>query len=208
MKITIFMLKHFMKTFIPTENKTFYFSSCETCEANCCNGKKGTMFAQIILDDFKKVYKNFPILFIKGELGYLKPVVLLTNGKEHCRYEKDFKCTIYDKRPSICQVYPLSVNIDEKYYIDENCPAVGEKGIKIIEKEKINPSFYDKILNNYKDKYIQTHFEFDPLNKEGNLDTLLINNMVFYKFKQDFKNSYINIHLQSLENLDTYYFHS
>ena len=156
-----------MKTFIPTTNRTFRFSSCQECEANCCNGKHGTLFAQIILNDFEKIYKYFPILFLKGELGYLKPVVVLTNGKEHCRYEKDFRCTIYENRPSICQVYPLSVNIDDNYYIDFNCPAIKDKGEVIVKDKEVNKSFYNEILDDYKEKYIQTHFEFDNFNKNN-----------------------------------------
>lgn len=196
-----------MKTFIPTNDKTFYFSSCKNCEAQCCNGKHGTLFAQIILDDFEKIYKNFPILFIKGELGYLKPVILLTNGNSHCKYVKDFKCTIYEKRPSICQVYPLSVNIDNNYYIDCNCPAVGTKGELIAKHKDINPSFHNEILDNYQDKYIKTHLEFEKLNKEEHLiEAVTIKNITFYKFKSSFNNKYIQLHLESLENLKDKYF--
>lgn len=196
-----------MKTFIPTSDKTFYFSNCNSCDAKCCNGKHGTLFAQIILNDFEKIYKNFPIVFIKGELGYLKPVVLLTNGENHCRYVKEFKCSIYENRPSICQVYPLSINIDDNYYIDCNCPAVEEEGQIIIKNREINSNFYNDILDNYKDKYIQTHFEFDNFNKEENLELAInINNITFYKFNNHLENPYIKLHLDSLKNLDDYYF--
>ena len=46
-----------MKQFIQTNNKKFTFSTCEICPARCCNGKEGTVFAQILLEDFQKIYK-------------------------------------------------------------------------------------------------------------------------------------------------------
>ena len=97
-----------MKTFENVKNSTYTFGSCDICDAQCCDGNRGSIFSQLILEDFEPVHKNFPILFSIGELGYLKPVVLLSNGNGFCRYIKDMKCVIYDERPSICKIYPLS----------------------------------------------------------------------------------------------------
>lgn len=199
-----------MKQFINTQNNLFTFSSCDKCEANCCNGKKGTTFAQIILEDFKEIYKNFPILFIFGELGYLKPVVILTNGKDFCKYLDNFKCLIYEKRPSICKVYPLSSNIDDNIYIDELCPAVNddteEKKI-IIENSILNKTFDYPTLNNYQDKYIQTFRELDQFNNKIEFSlALIIKGIQFYKFNTKTTNKYMQMHQKSLIHLKDKYF--
>ena len=47
-----------MKTFVNTKNETYYFSSCSTCDARCCDGTRGSLFTQIVLDDFKEVADN------------------------------------------------------------------------------------------------------------------------------------------------------
>lgn len=182
-----------------------YFTSCEGCEARCCDGKEGSVYSQIILCDFEKIYKNFAILFTFGELGFLKPVVLLSNGKDHCIYIKDHRCTIYEQRPSICQVYPLSANLDNQVYYDMNCPAISDVGIPLVENEKITVSFDSEILNDYQDKYIQTHEEFVPFNKKENFELVTtINHESFYKYVGNSDNPYMRMHLDSLINLKKY----
>lgn len=199
-----------MKQFIQTENKTYSFSSCETCPAKCCNGKEGTTFSQIILEDFNMIHKKFPILFIFGELGYIKPVVLLTNGKEHCKYLKDFRCSVYEQRPSVCRVYPLSANIDNNIYIDELCPAVNDKDNKsktIIKENFISSSFDYNILHDYQDKYIDTHYELEQFNKKENFSlAITINGMSFFKCDINFENQYMQMHQKSLIHLQDEYF--
>jgi len=199
-----------MKQFIETSNKIYNFSSCEICQANCCNGQKGTLFAQIILEDFKEVYENFPIVFIFGELGYIKPVVLLTNGNSFCKYLKEYKCTIYEKRPSICRVYPLSANIDNKIYIDELCPAVDEsfdENNYIVKDNAIHKNFDYKTLHEYQDKYIETFHELDQFNKKEDFSLAIqINGIQFFKFKKDVDNKYMQMHQKSLIHLQDGYF--
>lgn len=199
-----------MKQFIQTKNKKFTFSSCEKCEANCCNGQKGTIFAQIILSDFEEVYKNFPILFIFGELGYLKPVVILTNGENFCKYLEDFRCTIYNNRPSICRVYPLSSNIDDLVYIDELCPAVNDdEKIKeeIVQNSHVNEKYDYPTLHNYQDKYIDTFRELDKFNEKENFSIALeIKGINFYKFNKKVDNKYMQMHQNSLIHLQNEYF--
>ena len=46
------------------------------------------LFSQILKEEFEEVYKNFPILFIFGSLGFIKPVILLSNGFDSCSYLK------------------------------------------------------------------------------------------------------------------------
>lgn len=194
-----------MKNFLDINNKSFHFSNCNSCEARCCDGRKGSLFAQIILDDFELVHKNFPILFIFGELGYLKPVILLSNGKDFCPYIKENRCTIYDQRPSICRLYPLSPNVDAKIYIDDSCPAVTiepENGSTPIVKEgEVTKDFYYKSLESYQDKYIETHFEFEKINAKEDFEIVThINNITFYKYIGDTRTPYIKYHQISLNN--------
>lgn len=194
-----------MKTFLDIENKTFHFSNCDTCEARCCDGRKGSVFAQIILEDFEEVYKNFPILFIFGDLGYLKPVILISDGTGFCPYIQDHKCTIYEQRPSICRAYPLSPNVDDKIYIDDSCPAVSDvssaESSMIVKEGKITENFFYKSLEAYQEKYIQTHFELDTINDKKDFEMIkIINNIKFYKYIGSKSNTYIKYHQNSLIN--------
>lgn len=198
-----------MKQFIKTNNDYFTFSSCETCEANCCDGRKGTVFSQIILSDFEEIYENYPILFIFGELGYLKPVIILTNGKDFCPHLKDFRCGIYEKRSSICRTYPLSANIDNNIYIDYLCPAVGknENDKLIVNNSKVNKDFFVNILDNYQDKYIETFHELDKFNKKEDLELCItIKGIEFFKYVKKTNNKYLKMHQKSLKHLQNDYF--
>jgi len=191
-----------MKTFLEITDKTFNFTNCENCQARCCDGREGTVFAQLILEDFEIVSKNFPILFTFGDMGYLKAVVLFTNGTGFCPYVKDNKCSIYEQRPSICRVYPLSPNIDNKVYIDDSCPAVSlVDGEKIIDNGNVVKDFMYPTLENYQDKYIQTHLELEKINDIKEFESVIsINNITFYKYIGKNRNKYINYHISSLIN--------
>ncbi len=195
-----------MKSFKKVENETIYFSSCENCEAQCCSGKMGSLYAQIILEDFEKCSKYFPILFMFGELGYLKPVILLSNGKDFCKYIKDLKCSIYENRPSICRNYPLSAHLDNHIYLDTTCPALGDKGKIVFKNGILNKDFNTYKFEEYQENYVKTHFNFENFNKKENLTkAITLKAIDFYKFKEDFNNKFIKLHLQSLKNLDSYY---
>lgn len=192
-----------MKTFLDTSSKSFTFSSCEGCPSRCCDGREGTVFSQIILDDFEVVYKNFPILFTFGELGYLKAVILFSNGEGFCPYIKDYQCSIYDDRPSICRVYPLSPNVDNLIYIDDSCPAVNsDMGEDIVVNGEVTTNFMQETLINYQDKYIQTHFELEKINNIDDFEKVkTINNISFYKYSGTINNKFIEYHIKSLVNL-------
>ena len=193
-----------MKTFLDIENKSYNFSNCNDCPARCCDGREGTVFAQIILEDFELVYKNFPILFTFGDLGYLKAVILFSNGKGFCPYIKDHKCTIYDQRPSICRVYPLSPNVDDKIYLDDSCPAIvdvdNHDSIPIVKDGKVTEQFFYKTLQSYQDKYIETHIELEKINEKKHFEIYqTINNINFYKYVGDVLTPYISFHHKSLQ---------
>lgn len=191
-----------MKTFLDTSNKSFSFSSCEGCPSKCCDGREGTVFSQLILEDFELVSKNFPILFTFGDIGYLKAVVLFSDGKSFCPYVKNHQCTIYNERPSICRVYPLSPSIDNNVYIDDSCPAVqiSARG-NMVHNGELSPSYKYDTLQNYQDKYIDTHLELEKINKKEDFEAILsINNITFYKYIGSQRNKYINYHISSLIN--------
>ena len=147
-----------MKNFVKLEDKNIKFGDCNNCFAHCCSGIFGSIFSQILKEEFEDVYKNFPILFIFGSLGFVKPVILLSNGFDFCPHLKDFRCTIYENRPKVCRTYPLSPNIDNFIYIDNSCPELN-KADNIL-------NFEDEIFENYQEKYINTHFEFEKLKIE------------------------------------------
>lgn len=193
-----------MKEFENIKDVNFKFTSCEICDGRCCDGRRGSVFTQILLSDFKEVYEYFPIAFIMGNLGYIKPVILLSNGKDFCRYLKDFKCTIYEKRPSICRVYPLSPSIDNDIYVDTTCPAVE----KISQNIGVANEFQHDILQDYQKKFIETFRHISNYAKAENLKVLTtIDKMVFLSFKEDFGDKYLSMHLSSVKNFnkDEYY---
>ncbi len=195
-----------MKNFEAILNQTYTFGNCNICDARCCDGNRGSTFSQLILADFEVVYKNFPIVFLLGELGYLKPVVILSNGRGFCRYIQDMKCVIYDERPSVCKLYPLSPHLDNKTYIDTTCPALNELGNPITKEGVVQKDFFHKSLIDYQGKYIDTHNHFEQFNKKENLDkALTINTNTFYKFKKDFDDEFIKMHLESLHHIDDYF---
>ena len=190
-----------MKTFLDTTDKSYTFSSCEGCPAKCCDGKEGTIFSQLILDDFEVVSKNFPILFTFGEMGYLKANILFSDGKSFCPYITNYQCTIYNERPSICRVYPLSPNLDDKVYIDDSCPAINnEFGMDIVVNGKVTDNFKYPTLENYQDKFIDTHLYLEQFNDKNNFEEVIkIKNISFYKYIGKSTDTYINIHLSSLK---------
>lgn len=128
------------------------FNNCENCN-KCCEDK--FLLAPLILDDFEEVYENFEIYFTKIE-DSIKAVMLLTDG-EKCKYLKDNKCLIYDKRPPACRIYPYSPYFDE-IRLDISCDSVGLKGEELIlNKSDFKKSkFFHKRFENIKEKVIET----------------------------------------------------
>lgn len=196
-----------MNNFRNIKSSSHSFSTCDGCASECCDGSKNILFAQILLSDFDQVSKYFPILFTIGTQGYARPVTLLTNGKDFCKYINNFKCTIYVTRPSVCRVYPLSPHIDNEIYIDNSCPAVSSKGGKNIDNTNILTEFDHDILKDYKEKYSETVFHFNDYNQAEHLDLVTtINEIKFYKFNKDFDDNYLKLHQKSLLLLKDEYF--
>ncbi|MGJ0494527.1 YkgJ family cysteine cluster protein [Aliarcobacter cryaerophilus] len=185
-----------MKNFVKLQDKNIKFGDCNNCFAHCCSGIFGSIFSQILKEEFEDVYKNFPILFIFGSLGFVKPVILLSNGFDFCPHLKDFRCKIYENRPKVCRTYPLSPNIDNFIYIDNSCPELN-KADNIL-------NFEDEIFENYQEKYINTHFEFKKLKIEEFEKILSIKGVDFYRFIGDEKSKYLDFHKLSIKLLENF----
>jgi Fe-S-cluster containining protein len=125
-----------------------YFRGCENC-SECCEGK--FFLAPLILEDFDKVKKYFEIRAII--LDEIIPVMLLTDGKNPCKYLKDNRCSIYEERPPACKIYPFSPFYDD-IFIDLSCPAVGDVGDKLPtnKKEYFKSDFFEERFINFKIK--------------------------------------------------------
>jgi len=190
-----------MKTFLDISGKNFSFSNCNDCPSRCCDGREGTVYSQLILDDFETVSKNFSILFRFGELGYTKAVVLFSDGQSFCPYIKEGQCSIYEERPSICRNYPLGPDVDKKIYIDASCPAVSsDPDNNIVNNGEVTNTFMTSSLVNYQDKYIETHIELEKLDKEDFELMITINNIDFFRYSGEVRNKYVDFHLNSLKN--------
>lgn len=185
-----------MKNFIKIKNYDVKFGDCKNCEAHCCKGLFGTIFSQIIKEEFEEVYKNFPILFIFGSLGFIKPVILLSNGFDSCPYLIINICSIYENRPNVCKTYPQSPNIDNEIYIDTSCPE--------IYKGKNNLDLQNQIFKNYSEKYINTHLEFGNLKFDDFKKVLSIKGQDFYEYIGVYESIYLNLHKLSLKNLEKF----
>jgi hypothetical protein len=125
------------------------FKGCEGC-IECC--KKP--MAPLILEDFDKVYKYFPILI--AELDTFKPVMLLSN-EISCPYLKNGQCTIYENRPPACRIYPYSPWYD-KILLDLGCNGVGTEGkqIPLTKEEFFKSGFYEERFENINTKILKT----------------------------------------------------
>jgi Fe-S-cluster containining protein len=193
--------------FEPVQGRSFFFGGCEGCQSRCCDGRSGVLFNQIVLGDFAAVYERFAILFIFGEKGFAKPVILLTNGREPCRYLQNFQCSIYEARPSTCRAYPLSPQIDNHLYIDRSCPAVGTEGAPLISQEGVNHSFDVKSFQDYQSQYLQTHRLFNETTESLRFEPAIqINGLLFYKLTAGLDNHYVQYHHDSLKHLEDGYF--
>ena len=193
--------------FEPIEDRNFCFSGCTGCQSRCCDGRAGVLFTQIVLEEFEAVCEHFAIVFIFGELGFAKPVILLTNGRDYCRYLQEFQCTIYDARPATCRTYPISPEIDDRLYIDRACPAVGTQGAPLVTGTAVEKSFHAQTLQNYQEKYLQTYHHFnDPAQTLHFEPAVTINGLLFYKLTAKSKGHHIAHHHHSLRHLNDGYF--
>ena len=102
-----------------------YFKGCDDC-AKCCEGKFA--IAPLILEDFKKVKDYFDIRAIILNDEVIPVMILAKDGK--CRYLENSKCTIYEKRPPACRIYPFSPFYD-KLFLDLSCDGISNNGERL-----------------------------------------------------------------------------
>jgi Fe-S-cluster containining protein len=154
--------------------------------------------APLVLDDFKKVFQFFPIVI--AALDELKPVMLLSNGIS-CPYLKDNRCSIYEKRPPACKIYPFSPWY-EKILLDLSCKGVGTKGdlLPLKKEEFIKSPFYEERFENIKEKLNKTK---KWLSKKDLIKIGSIKNIEIYK-TDSINDEYDRMHQNSLEFLKNY----
>jgi len=183
------------------EFEQLFFSNCDGCEQMCCTGSKFSL-APLVLEDFERVYKYFPILFgtVNDEF---KAFIPLNNGKESCPYlDSNLKCSIYESRPPACRLYPISPYFDQ-LFVDTSCKAVGFEGDFLVSPKYLSNSFYDKRLENFVPKLEETK-DFLELIKNDLEHIVTIHDIKLYKYNANLNNTPIQLHLQSLSNLDKF----
>lgn len=192
-----------MKNFVVTDDKKFFFTSCDGCDARCCKGSYGTVLSQIVLEDFIEVSKHFPIVFSFGDMGFLKPNIVMSDGTSCCPYITNNRCSIYHERPSICKMYPLSPNLDDKIYIDTLCPAIStQTGKKIVTNGSVAREFDLWSLNGYAQKVVQTHLHFAPLNEKKDFKKIaVLGGIEIFIYDKSSSDRYVKMHKDSLAHL-------
>ncbi|MCS7121120.1 MAG: YkgJ family cysteine cluster protein [Archaeoglobaceae archaeon] len=122
-----------MKRFADVLNFIDFKDICCGCKANCCR-----RFYAVLLSEeeseFESVYDE-----IYTQFG---PIKTLGNLKSACPFlSKDGLCTIYQRRPFDCKVWPIVMYLDLEtndriVYLDMDCEAVKDDRIprNLIEK--------------------------------------------------------------------------
>ena len=155
----------------------------------------------MILDDFKSVYKRFMILFGIFDNKF-KIVMVLNDGINLCQYSQDNRCQIYQERPPICRLYPLSPYYDE-VFIDTSCMAVNSdvKTIDIVKDGKIHQDFYNDRILNFKDKLLETEQFIQKLIKidDNFVQYTTIKGYQLYRYNGSYDDEYIQMHKKSIE---------
>ena len=185
-------------TFKNIISNDFKFKGCDKCEGICCNGARGFALSPLILEDFEDVYKNFAIVFSISNRK-LKPYVVLNNGTSYCKYYINNKCSIYEKRPPACKLYPLSPYFDN-ILVDIECPSINtENGEQLSLGGKVLSSFHTKRLSNFNQKLQESILFYDSIYNIN--DFKFIGNilgMPLLKYTKESENKYIKMHLDSL----------
>lgn len=183
----------------------FYFNGCASCDKRCCDGRAGYALTPLIVDDFKEVYKHFPILF--GSVnGVFRPLMLLNDGNSLCSYLDDNgQCTIYDERPPSCKLYPISPFFDE-VFIDSNCPSVSGEitGEAIVQKGQVVEKFYHKRLENFNQKLEKTsEFMKELVKNESDFEPVgEVSGVLLYRYIGSIENEAVQMHKNSLQHLE------
>jgi len=187
-------------SFINIRGHDCYFNGCSSYEGICCNGAKGSAASPLILEDFEAVYKNFPIMFsVNGE--ELVVYVLLNDGKGHCKYYIDHKCSIYGQRTPACKLYPISPYF-EHILVDTGCPAISFESGKLLCKNGVLQSdFYTKRLENFVEKREVTKVFLESIKRVEDFEYVgELLGLPLLKYIKQSDNPYIHMHLESLKH--------
>lgn len=187
-------------SFVSIYKHDLYFNGCSSCDGNCCNGAKGFAIAPLILEDFKEVYKNFKIVFGLNE-NQVGAYVVLNDGKSHCKYYQDSRCSIYEQRTPACKLYPISPYF-ENILVDTECPSINsEFGEPICIDKQLNQKFYTDRLKNFNEKLLKTYEFYNSINDATNFEQIgEISGLPIFKYIKRSSNPYIQMHLESLDN--------
>jgi Fe-S-cluster containining protein len=113
---------------------------CSSCPTNCCR-----RFYAVLLPDEEEEFGEHSFT-ISTERGPVKCVG--ARGGRPCPFlDSQGRCTIYEKRPFDCRVWPIMMYIDLEtrervIYLDLDCPAVREG--------RIPPNLVKKIVETLK----------------------------------------------------------
>ncbi|WP_041959356.1 YkgJ family cysteine cluster protein [Sulfurospirillum arsenophilum] len=189
-------------SFVNIKRHNLYFNGCSECEGHCCNGAKGFAASPLILEDFEEVYQNFPIVFSVNDEADLVVYVMLNDGKGHCKYYSDMKCSIYEHRAPACKLYPVSPYF-EHILVDTACPSVNFDTGKVICKDsKLNQDFYTQRLENFVAKREATSAFLDSIKHEEYFSYIgEILGLPLFKYAYPSENRYIQMHQASLKHL-------
>lgn len=102
---------------------------CDNCPSNCCQ-----RFYAILLPEEEPLFNKYSFT-IHTEKGPVKAIGAL-EGRSCAFLSRNGYCTIYEKRPLDCRLWPVVVYIDpvtrEKIvYLDLDCPALRDLRIPI-----------------------------------------------------------------------------
>ena len=193
-----------IKSFVNITTSDYHFKGCKGCLGQCCNGKLGYVASPLIVSDFESVYEYFAILFSFADEKVI-PYVILNDGKSHCKYYEEDQCTIYDKRPPACRLYPISPYYDA-IYVDTQCPSINEceEGERISKEGKLNEAFYTDRLENFKSKLEATQRFLESISDLNAFEhCITIANVSFYQYVGMTENIYLKMHQSSLVHLTT-----
>lgn len=192
-------------SFISIAHQNLYFKGCDACGGTCCNGAKGFTAAPLILEDFEAVYRHFPIVFSFKEEA-LVAYVLLNDGKGHCPYFEDKRCSIYDQRPPACKLYPISPYF-EHILVDTSCPSVNaHSGTLLCHNGVLEKTFYTKRLENFVAKKEATERFFANLEHKEDFAYLGdVSGLPLYQYIKQSESEYIHMHKASLKHFWNYF---
>lgn len=94
----------------------FFFNSesCLTCRGKCCRGRQGYIW--LTMEELKKIAHSretpteaFARQYVRQVNGKLSLKEYILNNEHFCCFldPVDYRCTIYDYRPTQCRTFPF-----------------------------------------------------------------------------------------------------